>query len=80
MEPLSKTTIFRVINNRGTAEEARRVAAWLAISEGQEWLAAAIIQDADLLDRNILPLLEDIPTEEMIRIILRNISRRRHRS
>lgn len=79
MEPLSKTTIFRVINNRGTAEEAKRVAAWLATSEGQEWLAGAIIQDADLIDRNILPLLEDIPTEEMIRIILRNISRRRHR-
>lgn len=79
MEPLSKTTIFRVINNRGTAEEAKRVAAWLATSEGQEWLAGAIIQDADLIDRNILPLLEDIPTEEMIRIILRNISRRKHR-
>lgn len=79
MATIEKTTIYRVINNQGTEEEAKKVAAWLATSEGQEWLSEAIIRDADLIDRDIIPLLEDIPTDEMLRIIIRRINRRRHR-
>ena len=72
---LSKTIIYRVLNNKGTAQEAKEVAKWFATPEGQEWLTKAIIDDADMIDKEILSTLEDIPTEEMLEIILRNIRR-----
>ena len=79
MEPVNETIIYRVLNNRGTAKEAKTVAQWLATPEGQEWLAASIARDAEMIERNILPTMENIPTEEMLKIILNKIRRRQIR-
>lgn len=79
MEPVNETIIYRVLNNQGTAKEAKTVAQWLATPEGQEWLAASIARDAEMIERNILPTMENIPTEEMLKIILNKIRRRQLR-
>jgi len=79
METLSKTTVLRVINNKGTEEEAKKVAEWLATDEGQKWLAEAIVQDGELIYSNVLPQLEDVPTDDMLSGILDNIKKMRLR-
>lgn len=79
MEQVNETIIYRVLNNQGTAKEAKDVAQWLATPEGQEWLAIAIVTDAEMIEKNILPTTENIPTEEMLKIILNKIRRRQFR-
>ena len=56
MVNLDKTTIYRVLNNKGSEKETEAVCKWLATNEGQEWLSSALSKDAELLETGVLPL------------------------
>lgn len=79
MVNLDKTTIYRVLNNKGSEKETEAVCKWLATNEGQEWLSSALSKDAELLETGVLPLEDNVPVEDMIRIILARINRKRRR-
>lgn len=79
MGNIDKTTIYRVLNNKGSEKETEAVCKWLATNEGQEWLSSALSKDAELLDTGVLPLEDNVPVEDMIRIILARINRKKRR-
>lgn len=67
--------IHRVLNEKASQQQADEVAAWFATDEGQAWLAAEMERDAAALGRGEVSLLENIPSEEMLRRIERRIGR-----
>ena len=71
--------IKRVLNETATPEEAAEVAAWFSTSEGQRWLSRQFDEDAQALESGASPLLENIPTEELLRRIDRCIARSHRR-
>jgi sigma factor regulatory protein, fecR/pupR family len=71
--------IKRVLNETATPEEAAEVAAWFSTSEGQRWLSGQFDEDAQALESGASPLLENIPTEELLRRIDRCIARSHRR-
>lgn len=71
--------IRRVLNQTATQKDAVEVAAWLATDEGQAWLSGEMDTDADEFAKGTVPLLEGIPTEELLRRIDRIIDRAKRR-
>lgn len=71
--------IKRVLNERASQKEAVEVAAWLATDKGQAWLSGEMDADADEFAKGTVPLLEGIPTEELLRRIDRIIDRAKRR-
>ena len=45
-EKMDPSVVDKVLDDRATTEEARRVSAWLATAEGQEHLAARLEEEA----------------------------------
>lgn len=77
MNPPDEIIIKRVLNNKGTAQEAEYAAEWLATDEGQNWLMSALETDSDDILRGYLPMLGSRNVEVVLRQILRRIERRR---
>lgn len=57
--------IQRVLNNKGTIQEAKEVAVWFGTVQGQAWLKDAIDKDALEIDSEIISSV-DIPSAEMV--------------
>lgn len=77
MNPPDEIIIKRVLNNKGTGQEAECVAEWLATDDGQNWLMSALETDSDDILRGYLPVLESHNVDVVLRQILRRIERRR---
>lgn len=71
--------IKRVLNQTATKQEAVQVAAWLATEQGQAWLAEDMERNAQDIMEGRTPLLDRIPSEELLRSIDRIIDRTRRR-
>lgn len=71
--------IKRVLNETATRKEASEVAAWFTTPEGQAWLSGQFDEDADFVERGVIPSVGTVPTEELLRRIDRTIGRMRWR-
>lgn len=79
MKQIDEIIIKRVLNNRGTKEEAETVAQWLSTPEGQRWLAKAIEYDAALIDKGVIEAIKDLPSDEILERILSSVRKRQFR-
>ncbi|MGN1219442.1 MAG: anti-sigma factor, partial [Candidatus Cryptobacteroides sp.] len=79
MKQIDEIIIKRVLNNRGTKEEAETVAKWFSTPEGQTWLAKAIEQDALQIDKDVIETLKDIPSDELLERILSSLMKKQIR-
>ncbi len=73
-------TIQRVLDEKASLHEAEAVAAWFATDEGRVWLSARMDRDAVRIAEGHVPLLADIPSDELLHRIERIIDRRRRRT
>lgn len=71
--------IKRVLNQKATEQEAVQVAAWLATEQGQAWLSEDMERNAQDITEGRTPLLDGIPSEDLLRRIDRIIDRTRRR-
>lgn len=79
MNRIDSITVKRVLNNKGTRQEAEAVARWFSTPEGQEWLSEAITNDSELIDRGIMAIADDIPADEILARIMASIRRKQRR-
>ncbi|MGM9735078.1 MAG: FecR family protein [Candidatus Cryptobacteroides sp.] len=77
---MNPIVVRRVLNNKGTRQEAEMVAVWLSSPEGQAWLAEAIDSDAGLIDKNLIPTAGDIAVDEILERIMAGIRRKQIRN
>lgn len=80
MERPDEILIQRVLNEKATPDEAQRVAEWFATDEGCRWLSGHMDSTAEHLLAGRMPLLTDVPTEELLQRINRAINRKRRRT
>lgn len=73
-------SIQRVLNEKSSPREAELVAAWFATDEGHEWLSSAMDADAERIVAGKIPLLDNIPTEELLHRVNRIIDRGHRRT
>ncbi len=73
----SNETIERVLDNSASRDEARMVAKWFSTIEGQRRLSDRISEDISRIERGELPLVEDVPSEEMYQRLMRHFNRKR---
>lgn len=66
-EEMELSVVDKVLNDRGTAEEARRVSRWLATAEGQEHLAVRLEEEVSGLTEEMADswIPGDVPTRKM---------------
>lgn len=69
--------IQRVLNNRGTTQEAKDVVAWFETEEGQQWLSVAIEKDAMEIDRGRIGTINTPSVDAVLDRINRRIRQRR---
>lgn len=80
MERPNDILIQRVLNEKATPEEAQLVAAWFSTDDGCRWLSNHMDNTVEQILSGKIPLLADIPTEELLQRINREINRRRRRT
>lgn len=79
MKKPTDIVIKRVLNQTATEQEAIQVAAWLATEQGQAWLSEDMERKVQDITEGKTPLLDRIPSEELLRRIDRIIDRTHRR-
>ena len=79
MERPNDILIQRVLNEKATPDEAQWVAKWFATDEGCRWLSTHMDNFAEQILSGKIPVLADLPADELLQRINKEINRRRRR-